>query len=97
MTFDVIEDGVLRLAGELTIHTVERACQELKTFLTVGPAPTRIDLAGLVAIDTAGAQLLLVLRRSFPQLGLGGCPEPIERHLAELGIEPHALERRGIS
>jgi anti-sigma B factor antagonist len=50
----------LRLEGELTIFRA----MELKPLLLAEPLPEEIDLAGVSEIDTAGVQLLMLVKRA---------------------------------
>ena len=61
---------VLRLAGELTVYHATELKQALFP-LPAGNAPVEIDLANVSEIDTAGVQLLLLLRREALALGRG--------------------------
>ncbi len=53
------DPAVLRLEGELTIF---RAA-ELKSQLLSEPLPREIDLSGVTEIDSAGVQLLMLVKK----------------------------------
>jgi anti-sigma B factor antagonist len=52
--------GALRIEGELTIFRA----MELKPLLLAEPLPEEIDLAGVSEIDTAGVQLLMLVKKT---------------------------------
>ena len=53
----------LALAGDLTIYTVAQARKDLNQRLA-GDAVLELNLSGLEALDTAGVQLLVWLKRT---------------------------------
>ena len=59
---------VLALSGPLTIYTVASARQEIPARLAKSKAKA-LDLSGVDDLDTAGAQLLLWLKRNEAHLG----------------------------
>ena len=62
------EAGTLAISGELTIYDATAA----KTSLLAGLAATRdieIDLSGVDEIDSAGVQLLIILKREAVKTG----------------------------
>ncbi|BDU71299.1 STAS domain-containing protein [Mesoterricola silvestris] len=59
----------LLLSGELTIYHAAEARQRLGEELSADPA-LELDLSGIEEIDTAGAQVLLWLKREARSLGL---------------------------
>lgn len=66
----------LQLAGELTIYEVGEAKAEFAHELAQGAAE-EVDLSGLQELDTAGAQLLLWLKR---EAAVKGRPLSLTRH-----------------
>lgn len=55
-----IQDQSARLSGELTIYTAGEIKQR---FAELPPGQLEIDLAGVTEIDTAGLQLMLMLKK----------------------------------
>lgn len=53
-----------RLSGELTIYTVSEICQQFSDRLCAcAPSECEIDLSGVSEIDTAGLQLMLIMKK----------------------------------
>lgn len=52
--------SVLRIDGELTIFRA----MELKLTMLADPLPEEIDLSGITELDTAGVQLLMLVKRT---------------------------------
>ena len=61
--------GSIVLEGELTIHHALDMQQALLSVLAPGE-PIEISLAGVTEMDTAGAQLLLMIKQKAEGLGL---------------------------
>ena len=61
--------GTLKLGGELTIYHVAEARLRFREELSLGSG-LEVDLSGLEELDTAGAQLLLWLKREAWSRGL---------------------------
>lgn len=57
------ERGHLFVDGEMTVYTCSDLKSRLLTQLTEHADATELDLSGVVEIDTAGLQLLLMARR----------------------------------
>lgn len=58
----------LAIEGELTIYTAAKRKPELLAFIKSGKE-FEINLAGVTDIDTAGLQLLILLKREASQAG----------------------------
>lgn len=58
----------LAIEGELTIFTAAEQKNRLLAFLQAGEA-LEINLAGVTEIDTAGLQLLILIKREAAQTG----------------------------
>ncbi len=67
IVFESSQD-TLRLSGDLTIYEAREARLRLAEAFAAGPGP-RLDLSGLEALDTAGAQVLLWLWREVKARG----------------------------
>jgi anti-anti-sigma factor len=53
-----------RLSGELTIYTVGEIAQQYSKALNAkAPSECDIDLSGVAEIDTAGLQLMLIMKK----------------------------------
>ena len=52
--------NTLRIEGELTIFRA----MELKPVLLATPLPDEVDLSGVTDLDTAGVQLLMLLKKT---------------------------------
>lgn len=57
------EQGVIRVAGEMTIYRANDLKTALFSMVPPAPAAVVLDLSSVSAIDTTGLQLLLMLRR----------------------------------
>ena len=78
-------EGGLRLAGQATIdHAAELRERLLASVDGLSPEAA-LDLSALEALDAAGAQLLLALRRRVP-LRVAGLPPPIRAWLDETAL-----------
>jgi anti-anti-sigma regulatory factor len=76
----------LTLHGEATIHSVTQLYEQLKR-LEFGPTDQLLlDLSGLTALDTAGAQILIAFKRSRPGLAVCSCPGEIRRFVELTGL-----------
>jgi anti-anti-sigma factor len=62
--------GGISIAGEMTIYCAAALKVELFAFMQAATQPIQIDLAGVTALDTAGLQILLMLRRVAEQSGV---------------------------
>ncbi len=62
--------ATLKVEGDLTIYTASEAREVLRSTLDGSPPPD-LDLSGIEELDTAGAQLLVWLKR---QAALAGKP-----------------------
>ena len=60
---------ILKIEGEFTIYHAAEALARFREELAAGPARA-LDLAGVEELDTAGAQLLLWLKREGQARGL---------------------------
>lgn len=60
--FDM-KSGVLALSGELTVYSAAELRELLSRSAGGSDEPLEVDLAEVTEIDTAGLQLLLLLRR----------------------------------
>lgn len=58
----------LRFEGELTIYAAQEAFQRVQVALLDG-GPVDLDLAELTELDSAGIQLLLLLKRELDNAG----------------------------
>lgn len=85
------EDGSLKLSGEATIHDVEPLREALLAAVATQVPGRMLDLSGLVALDSAGIQLLVSLKRSVPDLKVHSCPQPLRDALDKLGLANHLL------
>lgn len=82
LTYSVQEDRLLlTLSGALTIFQAAERKPELLHALTLPHTHVVLDLAGVDELDTAGLQLLLLLRRELASCG---------RHL-EIGLYSPAV------
>jgi anti-sigma B factor antagonist len=87
-----VSAGALRraLPGELTIATVAESWTALAADLATG-ADLELDLSGVVELDTAGLQLLLMAVREADRTGarvvLTGAGEPVRAVLAIAHLE----------
>lgn len=85
------ENGAqIRLTGELTIYTVT----EIKTALAEamnGVDDVEIDLSGVTEIDTAGLQVMLIVKRSPGKNIRFANHPPAVRQLIELVNVGHVL------
>lgn len=59
--------ATLKVEGELTIYTAHEAREALRNALESSPPPD-LDLSGVAELDTAGAQVLVWLKREAAQL-----------------------------
>ena len=64
------KDGVLRLyiEGELTIYTAVECKAQLQPYLAQ-PAELEVDLSAVSEVDSAGLQLLILLKRETSHVG----------------------------
>ncbi|AON52928.1 STAS domain-containing protein [Herbaspirillum seropedicae] len=70
VTLTVQEDKLLlQVSGGLTIFQAAERKPELLHVLTLAQPQVQLDLAGVDEIDTAGIQLLLLLRRELRAQG----------------------------
>jgi anti-anti-sigma regulatory factor len=84
-----IDAGQVRLTGQATIYFAEDLKRELARAIAQTQQPLSIDLGGLDALDMAGAQLLVALRRTYgpARVSFTNCPEPILEVLVLSGLE----------
>lgn len=78
--------GQLAVIGEATIFEAARLRDLLLGALQQRPAAVALDLAGLEALDTAGAQLLLAFKHEFAALSVQSCPPKLREHLEKIGL-----------
>ncbi len=71
------------LVGELTIHTAAEQKQTLMSLLEAGE-PVELDASGVTELDTAGLQLLLLLKREALAVGLDARLGQISESVAEI-------------
>jgi anti-anti-sigma regulatory factor len=71
--------SVLRIEGELTIFRA----MELKPVMLADPLPEEIDLSGVTELDTAGVQLLMLVKRAAVEQ---------QRELRLVGHSPAVME-----
>lgn len=58
--------ALLQVAGDLTIYEVQQAHEQLKALLSANrDTAWHLDLSGVAELDSAGAQLLLVLHQTL--------------------------------
>lgn len=80
----------LRLDGELTVHTAADRRAQVLSALDAGGA-IGLDLSGVTEADTAGVQLLLVLRREADLQGrtleVTGAATALRELLAVAGLD----------
>ena len=69
--------GGIRVTGEMTVYTASQIKEPLLEAVADAPATVHLDLSAVSELDTAGVQLLLVIRRAVLEGG---------RHL-QLGAE----------
>ncbi|NUT62355.1 STAS domain-containing protein [Herbaspirillum sp. C9C3] len=70
LTYSVQEDRLLlTLSGGLTIFQAAERKPELLHALTLAQTHVVLDLSGVDELDTAGIQLLLLLRRELANIG----------------------------
>lgn len=79
-------DGLIVIRGEATIHNISRLWQQLKALDKDIGDRVSIDLSGLTALDTAGAQLLIAFRRNHVFSSVHSCPPPIRQFLELTGL-----------
>lgn len=81
----------IQIPGDLTIYTVAAAKDQLLAQADALPNPTRLDLTLTSRIDTAGVQLLLLLRKvlsdSNKNLYLKNYNEDCAQALRTLGLD----------
>ena len=81
---------LLRLDGELTIASAAAQREALLAALPAEAADATLALDAVEAIDSAGVQLLVALRRTLAERGgslaLAGAPECVGDALARYGI-----------
>ncbi len=90
----------LSVMGDLTIYQVSLVKEELQSKLADLTQSVELNLAGIEEIDTAGVQLLMMLKRNVEQGGgevtLSSISESVEQVLSALdclswfGIEEQA-------
>lgn len=79
---------LLQVAGDLTIYEVQQAHEQLKALLPAdSTAAWDLDLSGIGELDSAGAQLLLVLHQA---LAAGGQPPRV------VAASPSVIELAGL-
>jgi ABC-type transporter Mla MlaB component len=83
------ERRILELAGELTVQTAAETLPDVLAALD-GSTALRIDTAGVVELDTAGLQLLLLARREAAARGIelswGPTAPVVDEVLAIVGL-----------
>jgi anti-anti-sigma factor len=75
--------GVLRIEGEMTIYRAAQLKDEMLTALSASQA-LDLDLASVTEMDTAGAQLLLLLQREAKAVGKPVCLTAQSQSVAEV-------------
>jgi anti-sigma B factor antagonist len=69
MTIEFSErNGILHLAGEMTIYQAAEIKQPLVAMLQARH-DLEIDLSGIIEIDTAGVQLLILIKKEADRAG----------------------------
>jgi anti-sigma B factor antagonist len=56
--------GGIRVTGEMTVYTAGQIKEPLLEAIAEGSADVQLDLSGVSELDTAGVQLLLLIRRA---------------------------------
>lgn len=87
------EQGVIHIAGELTIHSLERLRLFLTDLLHSNKEP-ELSLAEVTFIDTAALQLLVAFRKSLPagrRWRLVAVSDQVERILTLSGLKKALL------
>jgi anti-sigma B factor antagonist len=56
--------GGIRVTGEMTVYTAGQIKEPLLDAITDAPANIQLDLSEVSELDTAGVQLLLLIRRA---------------------------------
>jgi len=81
--FEVAEDGIVRLSGDLTFESVPLLYDKMERRLPAAGPVTTIDLANVTAVDSAGLALLLEWqsrqRQRGRELTMHGAPENLLR------------------
>ena len=62
--------GRIAISGEMTIYAATALRDELFPFVLASKEPLQIDLSAVTALDTAGLQLLLMLKRVAQTAGI---------------------------
>lgn len=63
--------GRIAVGGEMTIYAAAELKDELFPLVQAADQRLTIDLSGVTALDTAGLQLLIMLKRIAKQSGIG--------------------------
>lgn len=83
-------NALVRLGGTIEASDRSEALEKLSAALEMGKQTT-LDLSGLTEIDTAGLQILLVIRQEAQNIGkvllFSAIPEPVAKVLRILDIE----------
>lgn len=79
-------DGHLSIRGEATIHHAALLHAQLVQLDLAKFDRISLDLSGLSALDTAGAQILIALRRSSRSLSVHSCPDSARQFLELTGL-----------
>jgi anti-anti-sigma factor len=83
--------GNIRVTGEATIHQAETLREELLATLTTDRESWTLDLGGLTAMDSAGAQLFISFKKSVKAIQVHSCPENIRNYLDRIGLAQYLL------
>jgi anti-anti-sigma regulatory factor len=79
--------GTLHIGGEATIYNAQELHTQLNALVTHEVEPVALDLSNMTALDTAGAQVLIAFKRSFPTLCVHSCPTEVRRFIEKAGLE----------
>lgn len=80
------EGARIVLRGDATIHSAAELYAGLRAAAEGSPEPAGLDLAGLVELDTAGAQILVAFAQAVPKARISGCPPGPAALIERLGF-----------
>ncbi len=84
----VLEDGRLRVTGDLGFHNAARLWRESQPLFAAGGGPLEVDLSRVGRADSAGLALLVEWMREARRQG---------REIRFLGMPPQMLAIAGVS